>query len=366
MKYRLLPLLAGALVAHCSGAQFRATGVPLPDPTPTKAADAIAIPPAQLIEEFDLETARGKIDMVWVIDNSGSMADEAEQVRENFTRFLDSLSDTVDVKVALISKRTPDTSMGASTHVSLSQTQLAAGHKQIDADVGSTNALAILASAICAPTSTEIIDPALGGIADPNSTVPRGRMKICGAILDPDSNDTFMRGLENHLLVKALSGSLQNFFRPDAKRAFVVVTDDQATFVSDKNFLSLIRPSAPNGSGDPTIFAFRGTDASPVMNCSISMEGKEYEALAIATKGAVFDICEPDWSANFDRLSEGVGRIANTEFVIKDPAFKTVSAVLVDGVALKASEYSVTGRKVVVKAEVLQGSIKRITVRYIR
>src|SRR5690606_37932021 len=47
----------------------------------------------------------GKVDIVWIIDNSGSMNTEAAHVRTNLLSFLNSTSNYADLKFKLVSKQ---------------------------------------------------------------------------------------------------------------------------------------------------------------------------------------------------------------------------------------------------------------------
>ena len=54
-------------------------------------------------QTFPVTKNAAQVDIVWIIDNSGSMNDEVTQIKENFTSFLTSLIDTVNVKLHLLS-----------------------------------------------------------------------------------------------------------------------------------------------------------------------------------------------------------------------------------------------------------------------
>ena len=78
-----------------------------PEPTP---------PPAQFTSlsfERDINTTTN-IDMVWVVDNSTSMVEEVQIIRENLGRFLLSLEDRARLNFTLITRRTGNYGMALS------------------------------------------------------------------------------------------------------------------------------------------------------------------------------------------------------------------------------------------------------------
>lgn len=272
--------------------------------------------------------------MVWLIDNSGSMTEEAAQVRANFQNFLTTLSQRTDIRLALISA----TAEEGSTGVTLPQSLIAAGHIQIGAAVDSTNELILAAAATCAAGESE-------GLSSP---------RVCGQNLGEDL--FFDVGA-----IDAVKGRLQSFFRPDASRVYVIVTDDNAEGVDQSNFLSLVRPY--EGIAPPVVFAFRGTVSQGA--CDISARGVAYEALAQATGGAVFDICDPDWRSNFSRLTSEVVALATHSFTLASPTVSSIVEVLLDGVALPFERFHLQGNILTVDPQVIPMTAQVLTVRYL-
>ncbi|MGE0632677.1 MAG: hypothetical protein AB7O96_09730 [Pseudobdellovibrionaceae bacterium] len=100
--------------------------------------------PSENNEEFKVSfsSQSAPLDMVWVIDNSGSMAAEAALVRDNFSSFLTTLNQSSNFRFLLIS--------GASgtRGVALPSGVNSGTHMQIDKAVGSTNGPQLLLSEI--------------------------------------------------------------------------------------------------------------------------------------------------------------------------------------------------------------------------
>src|SRR5690606_28999334 len=59
---------------------------------------------SEATQSFTSSSKKTPIDMVWVIDNSGSMSQNVARVKENFKAFAATLKGEVDIKFALISR----------------------------------------------------------------------------------------------------------------------------------------------------------------------------------------------------------------------------------------------------------------------
>jgi hypothetical protein len=148
--------------------------------------------------------------------------------------------------------------------------------------------------------------------------------------------------------------------RDGARLVLVVVTDDNAASVTDTNFLETL--GAQISFKKPAVFAFRGDVSKP--NCSVAKKGVAYENLARNTGGRVFDICDLDWSPNFDMLVSSVESIANSSFKIDDPDFASVSRVILDGIVLEPRDYAVINGEVQLIPALISTSSKELVVKY--
>ncbi len=318
-------------------------------------------------ETFSITQNQGMIDVVWVIDNSGSMSEEAAQVRKNFEQFVDTVQSQSDMKIALLSKKLEselaDGGLGNgagsglnSTGVTMPAAALSGGGRQVDSWVGSNDPLSLLAISICAADASKLP----GGLGGP---------LVDNSILDSLSTDTKACGKQIHLdtfelgLAPEAPGKLHDFFRPQAKKVFVIVSDDNAEDVNAANFLDLVKPDL--GGQDPVIFGFVGLDETR-SGCKIAKVGSAYEELAFKTGGAVFDICDADWSANFGKLSANVAAIAQSQFTVKAPKIAAVTSATIDGKPVPASAIRVSGAVVTIDPAAIPAGAKSMTILYKR
>ena len=263
------------------------------------------------------------VDITWMIDNSGSMAQEAAHVRANFQSFINSVQLEADLKVALIS-RVGD----AGTAVRLPNP--GANAIQLDRLVWSTDSLQILASAICP-------NPAPAGSA-------------CATIRSSSVND-----------ITDIAGQLSPFLRPNARQAFVFVTDDNSAIASSQ-FMTAFKEVYPNSK--PAMYGFIGLDAatSPCMDSA----GTEYAKLAKETGGTMYNICEADWTEAFKKLATNVVRLAYAPVVVPADLLQGAEllTVSVNGNDLKAEDYSLTPDGLFIDPSITKG-LGEVTV-YVR
>jgi hypothetical protein len=106
----ILSVLSVFIFIGCAETEFSSqagSSIVTPDPTP---------PPTQFTSlsfERDINTTTN-IDMVWVVDNSTSMVEEIQLIRENLGRFLLSLEDRARLNFTLITRRTGSFGMALS------------------------------------------------------------------------------------------------------------------------------------------------------------------------------------------------------------------------------------------------------------
>lgn len=246
------------------------------------------------------------VDMVWVVDNSGSMSTEAEHVRKNVLGFATAVESLSNFKLALISKIG---TTGYGTY--LPETLKAKGGVEVDFTVGSTNALMVLGAALC--KKMDALFP-------------------CAELVDGSATTTSTSYATTY---GSVHGALDNFYRIGSKKIFVAVTDDETT-VAGSDFLQFFNNQFPNER--PRFFGFIGLGASSPCQ---ARQGQQYQWLADETAGATYNICSADWAEHFKDLTSTVGAIANYEYELKTANIITVISVKINGTALDAASYKI-------------------------
>ena len=272
------------------------------------------------------------IDVVMVVDNSTSMAEEAAQVRQHIHEFMGTLSDRRDLKVILLS----ETADKLDTGVTLTDADKAQGHVQIAATVGSYGAPAVAAAAGCFSGLSKLKD---GG---PDT--------VCGFPV---------KGLQTYDRqgVSNARGKLTSVFRPGAQRTYVFVSDDNSLM----NEVSFLAATKLAGAEKPVVYGFVGTKSS---TCHVDAKGSVYENLAKTTGGIAFDICQSDWNNDFSRMSQRILSSTETTFKLKYANVTRVKEVRVDGKAVNQDQYKIEAGVLKFNVGVITAEGQKVEIEY--
>jgi len=236
-----------------------------------------AIPPpdaACAAVEQEAETKKQPADIIWIVDNSGSMTTEAQAVQDNLNVFAQQITASgIDVRVVLISN--PQTII-------------------LGIPIG---------NGVC-------VAAPLGSGQCPNDSLAPRYLHIAQNVGSWDALN----------LLTSTYSQYKSMLRADASKTFVVVTDDNAT-------------QAPNNSAatftsavtalDPAMFAkwtLSGVYCqTPCLNCSAV--GSVYEDLRKQTGGVAGDMCLTDFAPVFKELAKAVitGSKLSCEWSIPPP-----------------------------------------------
>jgi hypothetical protein len=292
---------------------------------------------SEATQSFTSSSKKTPIDMVWVIDNSGSMSQNVARVRENFAAFAATLKGEVDIKFALISRAE---AQGYNTSIRLSDyTTLGT---QIPFMVHSFNPMLVLAATTC----KAVVDPA---------------DKFCAAV---KANSRYDKAY----------GSLNSFFRDGSQKVFVFVTDDDSRPANNTS----LQFDAVTGTGiesinvsslvedvdyiTPATFVSRMTSAfgsassfktfgfvaqSAKLSPCYARESTNYQNLIASSDGGSFNICDKDWSANFKILTSSVINYAASTYTVSDEKFTAIESVSLNGMTLKLGSDYVVDKNVV-------------------
>ncbi len=137
--------LISSILTSCTESEFQSLTDPIVTPD--------AVDPVSLSFERDINTS-ANIDMIWVVDNSSSMKEEVQIIRDNLSRFLLDLEDRAKLNFTLI------THDKGSLGLQLSDWALDRGYKQIAQFINSYDSLTQL---------TQLLPKMMGTSLRPNS-----------------------------------------------------------------------------------------------------------------------------------------------------------------------------------------------------
>jgi len=208
-------------------------------------------------------------DIIFVVDQSGSMNQETAYVQMKINEFVTQISaSSVDYRVVMIAR-----------------------------DSGS--------NAICVP-------PPLGGPACGNNT----RFRLV---------DQYVDSRDGPALTISRYGMYSDFLRPDAKKHIVFVTDDNSS-MSAANFMTGLNALMPagmfTGAKIHGIYAYptAGSGCTGAFGSGAAL-GTVYTQLIMQTMGASGVICTGDWTQVFMDITAAVvsGSQVSCELMIPDP-----------------------------------------------
>ena len=222
----------------------------------------------------EAETTKQPADIIWALDNSGSMTTEAQAVQDNMNVFAQQIvASGIDVRVVILSA--PQTII-------------------FGVPIG---------NGVC-------VAPPLGSGQCPADSLPPRYLHLPITVGSWDSLN----------LLTAHYAEYKSMLRPNASKTFVVVTDDEA--IAPPNNSAAAFTSALTAL-DPVMFAkwtFSGVYCSMACgNCSGI--GNVYEQLRQQTGGVKGDMCTTDFAPVFKALAQAVitGTKLSCEWSIPPP-----------------------------------------------
>jgi len=213
---------------------------------------------ACVAKEVQASNAYAPVDIIWVVDSSGSMDFENRTVQDNLNRFSASISTS-----------------GIDHHVIL-----------------------------------------IGEASQMNVPPPLGGSEYFMHIDDKVGSNEGLEKLVEHY------PDYQSFLRPGAVKHFVAVTDDESDMSTDEfiaHVASFTDPGFPDGFTFHSIVAF---GSIPIIGCITGAGiGWQYLTLSDLTGGVKQSICQTDWSPIFAALETAIGVVTELPCVydIPDP-----------------------------------------------
>ena len=317
------------------------------------------LPPVPTLPGFPMRTievrqpAASKIDILWVVDNSASMAPEQDNLATNFNTFITQLSrsghdfHTAVTTTDICQERIPE---------ALSERVCPV------ANIGGSPATHLRGAFIGAPGRTVLRSTDSDLVTRFNSYVRRGT-----------DGSSFEHGLTAAQLAldRSLHGKNEEFVRNEAFLAVIVVSDEEDDGIglgmsdasTKRNFwaegitryrytegdliayLRLIKGvgrfsvSGIVGTRDPSGRLCSSPVASPLE------EGTQYIKAAQQTGGIIRSVCEVNWAESMLKIAQDVSAQAAQVNLPSYPDAKTI-LVTVDGTASSAWTYNVANNAV--------------------
>ncbi|OJH39589.1 choice-of-anchor D domain-containing protein [Cystobacter ferrugineus] len=266
------------------------------------------------------QSARNAVDVLFVVDNSGSMMDEQRRLGQNLAAFLSqAAASDVDYHIAV-------TTTGLTR--SLEMGTLCPG----GADGGENGRFFPVDGA-----SPRIITPATPEAA--SVFAHNTNVGVCH--WNEQGLEAMYRALSDPLVHQGDDPGTPwprdgnaGFLRQDARLAIITVTDEEDFSPRDVGFYETFLLGLKGNDRSQVVFsAIAGPE--DLGSCpSASGTGSRYLALARATGGVVESICTPNWAESLARLSESTFEVQRSFPLSETPSDASRIRVRVDGVAV--------------------------------
>jgi len=279
----------------------------LPGPTPDPGNDNSTAGSGEFTEQFKVSfnSESAPLDMFWVIDNSGSMNEEAALVRSNFEAFLTELNKSTNFRFLLLSLE---------------------------------NVLNL---------------GLLNGVSIPAGFDPNTHYQI-NQFVDSRNGP--------QLLLSALGSAPAGFLRSNSKKIIVFVTDDNSQLPAT-DFMNSLTTSRGWSAKDVSVFSFIGQ--SRQLSPCMAAEGVVYKDLAAQTGGKTYNICNTNWSTYFSDLTTGsVSKAVRRFSLTLAGSVSQILEVKVDGQAISSGSYSLSGKTLTLADSVNLAENSQVVVRY--
>lgn len=305
---------------------------------------------AGMTDEF-VQVKAPKLDVLFAIDDSGSMCDKQERLAQAFDQFLDQVGpEDVDIHVGVVSINVVDERVAGRLNRGNPQAPVRFMTWDATDPEALFTQLVSLGCTGCPPWLT----CTTGQITDVQESGLEAVMRALSAPLDADtgvacaattdclSNPTVCPDptscVHACLDTGTCAGPNAGFLRPEAQLEVVVLSDEEdqspSSAVFYVSFLADVK-----GVANPGMMHFNAIVA-PEDGCGGSGsgsegEGKRYAQVVLQTGGYLGSVCDPDYGALFDQLAQ-TGLELKTQFFLSRLADPTTLEVQVDGVVCAA------------------------------
>jgi hypothetical protein len=291
-----------------------------------------------LVSDSAIQPSGSKVDILWVVDSSGSMSEEQSYLGANFSSFITQLTQTsTDFQIGVTSTDVCDTGSPS----------LFPSNLRYCPTVDGSSATRLKGSLVGSP-GARVLTRNTPDLA--NRFVSNARVGTTGS--------SYEHGLTAMKMAigKSVAGQNDGLVRSDAFLAVIVVSDEeddgiglgQTDLYNSRNFVDLgltsyrytsddmVRDTlAVKGAGRFSVSTITGTkNANGTMCTSAHSQPKEagtqYISAANKTGGIVQSICETNWSSSLALIGQDIAA-QSSQIVLSQHPYPDTIKVLVDG-----------------------------------
>ncbi len=300
-----------------------------------------------LVSDSAIQSSGSKVDILWIVDSSGSMAEEQSYLGANFSSFISQLSQTsTDFQIGVTSTDVCDTGSPSLFPSNLRYCPTTDGRPA-----------SRLRGSLVGPAGSRVLTRDTPNLA--GRFVSNARVGISGS--------SYEHGLTamKMAISKSISGQNDGLIRSDAFLAVIVVSDEeddgiglgQTDLYSGRNFVQLgltsyrytsddmVRDTlAAKGAGRFSVSTITGTRNANGTMCTSAHsqpkeEGSQYISAANKTGGIVQSICDNNWSSSLATIGQDIAA-QSSQIVLSQQPYPDTIKVQVDGHPTLAWSYN--------------------------
>jgi hypothetical protein len=328
-----------------------------------KAADLSILPAAQ--STYQDSTANNKVDVLWVIDNSGSMYTKQQKLAAGFSSFMNVFTTKdFDFHMAVVTSDTRATGSGG--------------------QAGEFQTLPYPYEDLVRPARS--MPSGYTGASGPsvlildNNTTDLAEHFMANARVgdDGDSDAKILDAIQLSLGTPLLAGANNNFIRSDAHLAVIVVSDDDdvasSTVPADvSSFLQTLKPDrfdvlTRTYKKNFTVSAVVVDDPADTNCVAPFAEGILFKELAGLTSGSIANICDADFSTGLTNISKKIAEAITEIPLARTPSVSTIrisfNGTLVGQDGTNGWSYESTGNKIVFHGTAIPTANTSIAINY--
>lgn len=291
-------------------------------------------------QTFQGTVTSNKIDVLWVVDNSGSMLTKQQNLANSFDTFMNTFTTkNYDFRMAIVTTDTRATPTGEGGEFQGVPTVI---------DNNTVNFANVF--------KTNVVVGATG-----------------------DANAKALDAINTSMSSSLLAGANTGFLRSDAKLIVIILSDaddndSTATVASTIAFLDTLKPDTTDSATGRSIDNYTvsvviddQTNPGPTP-CVGSEDGVKFRNIASQTGGTIMDICAANFADGLAELSEDIAQFVSQVLLKFEPQVSTLS-VIVDGTEIPNDEtngfsYVASGNKIVFNGTAIPNQNSTISVFY--
>ena len=246
------------------------------------------LPPGVRVDTYDQQSA-AKVDVLWVVDNSGSMGPRQQNLAKNFHSFIDLFTQgSIDFRIAV-----------TTTDIFKDQGQLQGSPKVITPQTG--NVVSAFAANIAVGTKGSPYEAGLQAAQMALDRQAQTNQPKTDALTQCQEGCNTQRDTATCQQACLASAGFE-FLRPDAYLYLVFVTDEEDRSGQDIRYYWRTFETAKGIGNDGTVTTAAIIGDVPSNGCGAT-PGARYVALSKLTGGEVGSICDVSFAATLKKLA---------------------------------------------------------------